>query len=108
MAVALGFYRDLLVLEVQRQFAEGPSGQICFLGAAGQPNIELIAPMPEGAAQPAGFSLGITVESLSEAVAQVEAAGYPVFAGPIQPNPHVRFCFVHDPDGHEVQLLENC
>jgi lactoylglutathione lyase len=32
--------------------------------------------------------------------------GVPVHSGPFQPNPHVRFFYVLDPNGLKIQLAE--
>ena len=28
-------------------------------------------------------------------------------SGPFQPNPHIKFFFIEDPDGYSVQFVEN-
>jgi lactoylglutathione lyase len=33
--------------------------------------------------------------------------GIPVESGPVQPNPHVKFFFIKDPNGMKIQLVEN-
>ena len=37
----------------------------------------------------------------------VKEKDIPIIRGPISPNPHVRFFFIKDPNGIEVQLVEN-
>lgn len=102
---ALSFYRDLLGLGMLRRIS-AENMKIAFLGEAGQPSIELI----EGGGEvpvKSGFSLGFRVKSLNEATRMMENAGYPLLRGPFSPNDAVRFSFFSDPDGIEIQLLEN-
>jgi lactoylglutathione lyase len=105
MEKSLGFYQGLLGLNLVRRSPSG-SGELAFLGEAGQPNIELICHPGEAVPAPGGFSLGFRVESLREGTAKLEQAGYPLVRGPISPNPAVSFSFFHDPDGLEIQLVE--
>jgi catechol 2,3-dioxygenase-like lactoylglutathione lyase family enzyme len=99
---SLAFYQGVLGLAVVRGNAEG-RGPV-FLGEPDKPVVELIG----GAENPsfAGFSVGFTVDSLEEATAKLEAAGYPRIRGPISPSPEVVFSFFKDPDGVEIQLLK--
>jgi lactoylglutathione lyase len=102
---SLGFYQGLLGLKLVRR---GPSGdgELAFLGEAGQPNIELIYHPGEAKPVYSGFTLGFRVESLKDGTAKLEQAGYPLVRGPIAPHPAVSFSFFHDPDGIEIQLVE--
>lgn len=51
-----------------------------------------------------GISAGFHVADLDEAYEEVKSMGYPV-SGMISPNPKVRFFFVTDPDGFQIQLI---
>jgi len=44
--------------------------------------------------------------ALDDAMASVQSMGVPVAAGPVSPAPGARFCFIDDPDGIRVQLVE--
>jgi lactoylglutathione lyase len=105
MERSLGFYQGLLGLKLVRRSPSG-NGELAFLGEAGQPNIELICHPGEEKPAYSGFSLGFRVDSLKEGTAKLEQAGYPLVRGPISPNPAVSFSFFHDPDGIEIQLVE--
>ncbi len=37
----------------------------------------------------------------------LKAHGIPVLAGPFQPNPSIRFFYVHDPNGLRVQFVQD-
>jgi lactoylglutathione lyase len=101
---SLAFYHELLGLPIVRRFPAG-AFDIAFVGE-GAAQIELI-PSGKPDAGYNGFSIGFTVDSLEESSKKLEAAGYAKVQGPVSPNPHVIFSFFHDPDGVEVELVEN-
>ena len=105
---SLQFYRDLLGLALVSRFAGGPDVQIAMLGEQDKPKIELIC---DKAAKPAGrgagISIGFEVGSLEEAAETAKSHGINIVKGPFSPNPHIRFFFVKDPNGFEIQLVEN-
>lgn len=105
MERSLQFYRDLLGLTLQQRHPI-QNGELAFLGREGQPMVELICAEGEEAPAYAGFSLGFRVDSLDEASAKMEAAGFPIGHGPISPAPGTRFSFLKDPDGIEIELIE--
>lgn len=105
LAASLAFYHQLLGLTILRRFAiEG--GEIVFVGANGQPAIELIASPDHAENTYSGFSIGIEVASLDEATARLAKAGFPVIRGPVSPGGGTRFSFIRDPNGIEVELIE--
>lgn len=107
MERSLAFYRDVLGLPVDRRYPAGPGVEIAFLGA-GETKLELICHAEEKDIRIGGhISVGFEVESVDEAMKQLAAKGIPVHSGPFQPNEHIRFFFVPDPDGLKVQLVEN-
>ena len=85
-----------------------PGASIAMLGPEDGPKIELLyeadAPLQ---GQGDGISLGFEVGDLSYATKKMADHGYPLRRGPISPHPHIRFSFFSDPDGYEVQLVEN-
>ena len=104
---SLSFYQEIVGLDVLNRFGAAPGPQFVFLGGEGS-QIELIS---DGRDTPpalgADISLGFEVKSLDEQMAFVQKKGFPVHSGPFQPNPHVRFFFVKDPDGLSIQFVEN-
>ncbi|MNY74577.1 Glyoxalase-like domain protein [compost metagenome] len=54
-----------------------------------------------------GVSVGFEMESLDGAIEELKGNGIPVARGPISPNPSLRFFYVLDPDGFEVQIAEH-
>ena len=107
MAASLKFYQEIVGLPISRRFTAGPGMEICFLGE-GETKVELIC----GGSQKtfdgkAGISLGFEVKSLDEKLQFVKEKGVAVEGGPVQPNPHLKFFHVKDPDGVNVQFVEN-
>lgn len=103
---ALKFYQGVLGLSIARRFQAG-SNQIVFLETGGA-ELELIAgPEGEGTVPGTNLSLGFDVDSLEQILAELERAGVSLYSGPINPNPHVRFALVKDPDGVLLQLTEH-
>lgn len=107
LEASLYFYHSILGLPVERRF-ESRGRQIVMLGTAGQPKIELIQGNDPALKQECGVSIGFEVASLDEAIEHLKNQGIPVARGPVTPNPSLRFFYVLDPDGFEVQLAEHC
>jgi len=36
----------------------------------------------------------------------LKGKGIPVFAGPFEPSPHIKFFYIKDPNGYKIQLVE--
>ena len=107
LEASLRFYTETVGLPVVRRFFAGPDTEIIFLGA-GETKVELICGKnrPE-AIVGNGISIGFEVEDARAKFEAVKSSGIQMISDIIQPNPHVRFFFVADPDGFHVQFLEN-
>lgn len=104
---SIKFYRDIIGLEVVNRFSAGPTGEIAFLGK-GETKIELICDGSNGDIDIGNdISWGFQVDSLENMLALIKERGIHVESGPIEPNPHVRFFFIKDPNGMKIQLVEN-
>lgn len=104
---SLTFYTDIVGLTIERRFASSPGVEIAFLGDMAT-KVELICDKNQtekGSMD--GVSLGFEVKSLDEKMAFVKEKGLLIDSGPIQPNPHVKFFFVKDPNGLKIQFVEN-
>lgn len=106
LEVSLAFYNGLLGLPINSRYT-GNGVDMAMLGEEGQPKIELIF-MPDNTNKTlqSDISVGIEVESLESAIELLKAQRVPVSRGPFSPNPHIRFLFILDPDGYEVQLVD--
>ncbi|WP_366557050.1 VOC family protein [Desulfosporosinus sp. BICA1-9] len=54
-----------------------------------------------------GISLGFEVESVDNMIEVIKEKGLEVESGPFQPNPHIKFFYVKDPNGVSIQFVEN-
>lgn len=101
------FYQDIVGLPVVRRFSAGPGIEICFLGE-GETQVELMSsPNFQENRNLSGISIGFVVDSVEWMINFVKEKGLVVESGPLQPNPHVKFFFVRDPNGVSVQFVEN-
>jgi lactoylglutathione lyase len=104
---SLEFYHGILGLPVCSRFG-GHGTEIAMLGEADKPKIELLQDGTHmETARGEGVSIGFTVDSLDKTMEYLGSKQVPVAKGPFAPSPHIRFLFVKDPDGYEVQLVEN-
>jgi len=107
MEKSVKFYHEVVGLPVGRRFPAGPGTEICFLGE-GETKVELVCgPDHKTAADPEGISLGFEVKSVDDMLDFVNEKELEVTGGPYQPNPHIKFFYVKDPDGLSVQFVEN-
>ena len=106
MDESVKFYREAVGLPVSRRFAAGPGMEIYFLGD-GETKVELICGPKYTPPCGVGVSLGFEVKSVDETMTALKGRGLEVESGPFQPNPHLKFFFVEDPDGYSVQFVEN-
>lgn len=104
---SLRFYQEIVGLVVDKRFAAGPGMEIVFLGD-GETKVELI--YNENSKEVIlgkDISLGFEVKSLEDTMEIVKKMGIAIQGGPIQPNPHIKFFYVYDPNGLKIQFVEN-
>lgn len=101
---SIAFYSGLLDLPVIERF-HGSGNEIAMLGEADGTHLELLCKpgRPETVGQ--GVSVGFAFPDITAMGEKLTAAGCRV-SPIIQPNPNVKFRFVSDPDGYQVQLVE--
>ncbi|MDF2685910.1 MAG: Glyoxalase/bleomycin resistance protein/dioxygenase [Clostridia bacterium] len=107
MKESLEFYKEVVGLSEERRFKAGPNEEIVFLGD-GETKVELIcSAVKQDINIGQDISWGFTVNSLDEMMEIVKKKGIAIHSGPIQPNPHVKFFYVLDPNGLKIQFVEN-
>lgn len=105
---SIQFYQEVVGLTINKRFLAGPHTEIAFLGD-GETKIELICNEENKETHVgADISWGFEVDSLDIALTLVKEKGYEILSGPIQPNPHIKFFYVLDPNGMKIQFVENC
>ena len=107
MEDSLAFYSGILGLPIRSRFRTGEGAEIVFLGSATGAAVELIQrlPLPERP-RGAGISLGFHTGSLDQAMMELANAGIPVVRGPVTAGGGTRFFYILDPDGYEIQIVE--
>ncbi len=107
MERSLRFYEEIVGLPVSRHFGAGTDMEIAFMGE-GETLVELIYNKGVNEVNLGqDISLGFEVESVDKMMSFVKEKGIAVHSGPFQPNPHVKFFYVTDPDGLRIQFVEN-
>lgn len=106
MEESLAFYKEIVGLKESRRFQAGPGTEIVFLGE-GETQVELICDekKKEVTIGP-DISLGFMVSSVDAMMTLVKEKGIPLNSGVLQPNPHMKFFFVSDPNGLKIQFVE--
>ena len=108
MEKSLHFYQTLIGLPLSRRFGSGGIVEIAMLGNEGVPMVELLCSNSDQVERTAqGITLGFEVESLDDAMELMKNNRVLILRGPMSPNPSLRFCYVKDPDGYDVQLIEH-
>lgn len=106
MESSLAFYRDIVGLSMNRRMKAESGVELAFLGDD-ETKVELLcAPGQGGECFGKGISLGFEVESVDGKLAFLREKGVSVHRAPVMPNPHIRFFYILDPDGLEIQFVE--
>lgn len=99
---SVSFYENFCGLKVQQEMKE-PSHIVFLANGEGETAIELIE-NADAAYKGNGISMGFHVDDVTAYHKFLEEKGFmptPIFS----PNPHVKFFFVEDPNGLEVQFI---
>ena len=98
---SIRFYEDVVGLSVTRRL---PGGPVFLAAEEGGCSVELIEAESTTAYTGSGISLGFhtgDVEARRAALAEQGLDPSPITS----PNPHVKFFFVRDPDGVQIQFI---
>lgn len=107
MEKSLDFYRNILGLDLVRRTSPNPDMELAFLGK-GETQIELICHQGNPITPfSQNISLGFSLPSLEDFIQEMKNTGICLFSGPFQPNPHIRFAYIKDPDGLKIQLVQH-
>jgi lactoylglutathione lyase len=102
---SLKFYQEVVGLPLQHRM-DPPGMHIAFLGE-GDTAVELIydSKRPQVDLK-APISMGFKVENLAATMEAFQARGIKIDGGPFKPNPGIQFFYVRDPDGMNIQFVE--
>ena len=107
MKESLEFYKEIVGLKENRRFQAGPGVEITFLGE-GETQIELICDEKRKEINIGlDISLGFQVSSIDEMMVFVKEKGRDIYEGPFQPNPHMKYFYVLDPNRLKIQFIES-
>jgi lactoylglutathione lyase len=100
----LEFYQDVVGLSINERFKTGENSEIVFLGD-GETKIELIYNEKNKVSEKKGISIGFEVDCIEDMIERISKKGHEVHSGPFE-TPDIRFFFVRDPNGVNVQFVE--
>lgn len=106
MENSLRFYQDVLELKLRKRYTTPEGLEIVFLSDGAMSEVELIYNPHIPSYGGRGISLGFVVDSLSKSIMKMTAMGIDIIKGPIEVPSGLKFFYVHDPDGLEIQLVE--
>jgi lactoylglutathione lyase len=109
MDETLGFYTNVLGLEVMERKTSPRGSHLAFLKVPNSEElIELASYPPSGPVkvQEDLVHLAFQVESLEETMKVLADKGIPITDGPTLSSSGSRFIFIDAPDGYEIELIE--
>lgn len=107
MNESLEFYEDIVGLKVNQRIEVSPDMEIAFLGE-GETKVELTYNKNNNNMKfDENISLGFKVNSVDEKIKFIKEKGLEVHSGPFKPNPSTIFFFVLDPNGLQIQFVED-
>lgn len=107
MDESIKFYTGIVGLPIDRRYSAAEGIELAFLGDS-QTKVELICNKHiREAGGKEGISLGFEVDSIENMMEFITSKSLKIDSGPFQPNPHIRFFFIKDPDGLKIQFVEN-
>jgi lactoylglutathione lyase len=109
MDQTIGFYRDVLGLEVLERKTSPRGSHLAFLAVPNsQELIELCSFPPSGpvTVQEDLVHLAFEVDDLDETMQELAKKGVKITDGPTRTSSGSRFIFIDAPDGYEVELIE--
>lgn len=102
---SLAFYQDILGLHIVRDMRGRGPFNIAFLADDHSDVCIELVENPDQSYQGSGLSIGFAADDLDQALEDLKKKG--IATGPIiTPNPHTRFFFIPDPNGVQIQFIE--
>jgi lactoylglutathione lyase len=109
MAETLGFYRDVLGLDVVEQKVSPRGSHLAFLAVPNSEELIELCSFPASGSvtvQADLVHLAFEVEDLDQTIQELQAKGVPITDGPTQSSSGSRFIFIDAPDGYEIELIQ--
>ena len=109
MEQTLGFYREVLGLEVVEQKVSPRGSHLAFLAVPNSEELIELCSFPSSGTvkvQEDLVHLAFEVEDLEQTIQELQAKGVPITDGPTQSSSGSRFIFIDAPDGYEIELIQ--
>ncbi len=108
MDASLAFYEKVLGLKLHQKISPKDGMTIAFMVDDRGGALELIGynEIYEGEATNQRVSLAYEVESLKECISRLAVDDIEIKRGPVEAEGGVRFLFIEDPNGIEIELIE--
>lgn len=106
---ALGFYTELLGLQVAGRHASPRGSKLAFLSVPGSAEQIELCEFPQSgpvAVQEDLVHLAFEVDHLDSLLVYLKSKGVPVTDGPTVSSSGSRFAFIEAPDRYEIELIE--
>lgn len=104
---SIDFYQNIIGLKLIRRIQPVTDLDIAFLGE-GETQIELVYNKGKSAPEfSRNISMGFVVDSADQMIIDLKSKGIALDSGPFQPNPFIRFFYILDPDGLQIQFVQN-
>lgn len=102
---SLEFYQNIVKLPLKERFMANKDKEIAFLGS-GETLVELIEDKADSSTIGSGISLGFQVDSLDQMIEFLADKNIEIASGPFQPNENIKFLYILDPDGLQIQFSQ--
>ncbi len=109
MGQTLGFYRDVLGLEVVEQKVSPRGSHLAFLAVPNSEELIELCSFPTSGpvtVQEDLVHLAFEVEDLEQTIQELNVKGVPITDGPTQSSSGSQFLFIDAPDGYEIELIQ--
>jgi lactoylglutathione lyase len=109
MEETLGFYRDVLGLEVVERSRSPRGSELAFLQTPNSDELIEICSFPASGkvrVEEDLVHLAFEVDNLDRTMAYLKEKGIPITDGPTVSSSGNRFCFIDAPDKYEIELIE--
>ena len=100
----MNFYLEIVGLKIIRDMRTAGRNMVFLADEGGDTEIEIIEKQDADSAGNENLSIGFKTDDAVAKYAELASKGLSV-SGMIQPNPHVKFFFIKDPAGVNVQFM---
>ncbi len=107
MEESIKFYTDVLKLREYARLSSMPGVNIVFLKDSSGNRIELIKTDDDTDIATGRVSIGFVADNLEDVIRFIKEHGLTVKRGPIETSTGERFLIISDPNGVEIEFIQN-